>query len=101
MGLSSSKHSNENLKWSAVKFQVNQVTSFSGNPLKWYAWKKKFRAAIGTSGMLKVIDDDKYHLSNPADNETIFHILQVATADGNASHLEDKYDKDRDGKSPT
>ena len=95
MGLGNSKYSNENLKRSAVKLQGNQATSFSGNPLKWHAWKKKFIAAIGTAEMLKVIDDDNYHLSNPADNETIVHILQVATADGNASHLVDKYEKDR------
>ena len=69
-----------------------------GKPTQVACVEKKFRAAIGTAGMLKVIDDDKYHLSNPADNETIFHILQVATADGNASHLVDKYEKDRDDK---
>ena len=34
----------------------------------------------------------------PADNETIFHILQVATTDGNVSHLVEQFEKERDGQ---
>ena len=48
--------------------------------------------------MLRVIDEYGYKLLQPTDNETIFHILQVAAADGNASHLVDKFEKERDGQ---
>ena len=60
--------------------------------------KNKFRAAIETAGLLRIIDEAIYAASHPADNETIFHILQVAAADGNASHLVYKYESERDGR---
>ena len=54
--------------------------------------KKKPRAAIGTSEMLRILDylDSAYH--NPMDNKTIFHLLQLATVDGNTAHLVDKHE---------
>ena len=73
-----------------MRLHGNQVTQLTGNPLKWHAWKKKFRAAIRTAGILRVIYEEEYSKSHPTDNETIFHILQVAMADGNASHLVEK-----------
>ena len=88
---------NELLKKSNVKLQAQQVSPFNGNSLKWHSWKKKSRAAIGTAGMLRVLDSKSYADRNKIDNETIFHLLQVATADGTAAHLIDKFEEERDG----
>ena len=84
------------LKRSIVRLLDNQVTQFSGNLLEWHSWKNKFRAAIGTAGLLRIIDEASYAASHPTDNETIFHILQAADADGNASHLVDTHENERD-----
>ena len=54
--------------------------------------EKKTRAAIGTAGMLRILDDSDYADNNLMDNEKIFHLLQVETSDGNAAHLVDKHD---------
>ena len=97
MGLRLSSYSNESLKRSNVKLQAQNVSDFNGSALKWHTWKKKTRAAIGTAGMLRVIDSREYLKKNPVDNETVFHLLQVATSDGNAAHLVDKFEEERDG----
>jgi len=55
------------------------------------------KAAVGTAGMLKVLEDKAYGKRNSIDNETIFYILQVATADGHAAHLVDKHEDKKDG----
>ena len=96
MGLRLSSYSNESLKRSNVKLQAQNVSNFNGSALKWHTWKKKTRAAIGTAGMLRVIDDREYSKKNPVDNETVFHLLQVATSDGNAAHLVNKFEEERD-----
>ena len=96
MGISLSK-GNESLKRSNVKLQAQQVSSFEGVSLKWHAWKKKTRAAIGTAGMLRILDDSDYADNNPMDNETIFHLLQVETADDDVAHLVDKHETVRNG----
>ena len=95
--ISNDANRNELLKRSNVKLQAQQVSVFNGNALKWHAWKKKTRAAIGTAGMLKILDEQTYANRNIVDNETVFHLLQVATADGNAAHLVDKHEDERDG----
>jgi len=97
MGITFSSRSNESLKRSNVKLQAQQVTPFNGNPIDWRPWKKKTRAAIGTAGLLSTLDSRTYANNNPIDNETIFHIVQVSTSDGNASHLVDKFEDDKDG----
>ena len=97
MGLTLSTRSNESLKRSNVKLQAQQVTSFNGNALNWRSLKKKTRAAIGTAGLLNILDDEAYAKKNPIDNETVFHILQVATSDGSASHLVDQHEDEKDG----
>ena len=97
MGLKFSSYSNESLKRSNVKLQAQNVADFNGSALKWHTWKKKTRAVIGTAGMLRVIDSREYSKKNPVDNETVFHLLQVATSDGNAAHLVDKFEEERDG----
>ena len=81
-----SSTSNEAQKRSNVKLQAQQVPIFNGNPLMWHTWKKKTCAAVGTAGMLGILDDESYAVGNPMDNETIYHLLQVATSDGNAAH---------------
>ena len=96
--VSSNKDRNDLLKRSNVKLQAQQITPFSGNSLKWHSWKKKSRAAIGTAGMLRILDNQAYASRNGTDNETIFHLLQVATADGTAAHLVDMHEDDRDGR---
>ena len=98
MGLSFSSTSNEAQKRSNVKLQAQQVPIFNGNPLMWHTWKKKTRAAVGTAGMLSILDDETYASRNPVDNETIYHLLQVATSDGNAAHLVDKFEDQKDGR---
>ena len=57
------------------------------------------KAAIGTAGMLRVLEDQEYAKTHKVDNEPIFHLLQVATADGNAAHLVDKHEPEKDGHS--
>ena len=47
--------------------------------------------------MLEVLDDPKYAKKNTVDNETIFHLLQVATGDGSAAHLVDAHESKKDG----
>ena len=89
---------NDLLKKSNVKLQAQQVSAFSGNAIKWHVWKKKSRAAIGTAGMLRILDSGAYSSRNKIDNETIFHLLQVATADGTAAHLIDKFEDERNGR---
>ena len=78
--------------------QAQQITQFSGNAIKWHSWKKKTRAAIGTAGMLRILDSPTYAKKNGTDNETIYHLLQVATVDGTASHLVDMHEEERDGR---
>ncbi len=78
MGLYQSRD-NEALKRSNVKLQAQSVSAFDGNALKWHIWKKKTSAAIGTAGLLKILDDENFSARNRADNETVFHLLQVAT----------------------
>ena len=97
MGNFSSTDRNELLKRSNVKLQAQHVPSFDGKSLKWHSWNKKTKAAVGTAGMLKVLEDKKYATSHTIDNETVFHLLQVATADGNAAHLVDMYESEKDG----
>ena len=98
MGSIFSSTSNEAQKRSNVKLQAQQVPIFNGNPLMWHTWKKKTRAAVGTAGMLSILDDETYANRNPVDNETIYHLLQVATSDGNAAHLVDKFEDQKDGR---
>ena len=45
--------------------------------------------------MLRILDEAKYARNNSRDNETVFHLLQVATTDGSGAHLVDKYEEDR------
>ena len=97
MGSLISTSSNSELRKSHVKLQAQQVAAFSGNAIKWRSWKKKTRAAIGTAGMLDILDSADYANKNKSDNETVFHLLQVATADGNAAHLVDEFESDKDG----
>ena len=58
-------------------------------------WKKKARAAIGTAGLLRVLDNQEYANTHRLENDTIFHHLQVATTEGNASFLVDQFDEER------
>ena len=67
----------------------------------WHTWKKKTRAAVGTAGMLSILDDEAYANRNPVDNETIYHLLQVASSDGNAAHLVGKFEDQKDGRKET
>ena len=98
MGSYSSKTtSNEDLKRSHVKLQAQQVPAFNGNAIKWQSWKRRARAAIGVAGMLDVLDDATYAKNHRIDNETIFHLFQVATSEGNASHLVDMHETTKDG----
>ena len=80
-----------------VKLQAQQIPTFSGQGTDWRSWKKKARSAVGTMGMLKVLEDKMYAEDHPAHNETVFHLLQVATADIDASHLVDYVEEERNG----
>jgi len=100
MGLSFSRErQNEDFyRRSNVKLQAQTVPTFNGDPHKWQTWKKKARAAIGTAGLLRILDEAEYASSHRLENETIFLLLQVATTEGNASFLVDQFDDDRDGR---
>ena len=87
---------NSALKISYVKLEVQRVSELIGNEFKWKSWKKKIRAAIGSAGLLDILDSKDDEEIYVVDNETIFHILQVDTADGNASHLIDAHEEDKD-----
>ena len=76
--------------------QAQQISNFEVTSIKWYSWKKKTRVAVGTAGMLKILNSHIYVSKSSTDNETIFHLLQVTTADGNAAHLVGKYEDERD-----
>jgi len=89
--------SNSALKKSNVKLQSQNVSAFNGESIKWRSWKKRTRAAIGTAGMLGILDSADFAKKNPVDNETIFHLLQVATVDGYAAHLVDTWEDTKDG----
>ena len=97
MGNFSSTERNELLKKPNVKLQAHRIVAYHGDSLKWHSWNKKMRAAVGTAGMLKVLENNEYATKNIIDNETIFHLLQVATADGNAAHLVDMHENDKSG----
>ena len=97
MGSVISRPPNDALKRSNVKLQAQHVSAFNGNAIKWRSWKKKTRAAIGTAGLLGALDDQTYASRNKSDNEIIFHLLQVATSDGSASHLVDMHENTKDG----
>ena len=97
MGLTLSTRANDSTKHSNVKLQAQQVPPFNRQAIKWRVWKKKTRAAIGTAGLLNTLDVPEYTRQNPTDNETIFHLLQVSTSDGSASHLMDQFEDTKDG----
>ena len=88
---------NSALKRSNVKLQAQHVSAFNGEPIKWRSWKKRTMAAIGNAGMLKILDNPSYAKKNVIDNETVFHLLQVATTDGSAAHLVDGHEANKDG----
>ena len=90
---------NKLLKQSNVKLQAQHVSAYDGSSIKWHSWNKKMKAAVGTAGMLRVLEEESYARSHPIDNETVFHLLQVATADGHAAHLVDAYKEMKDGYS--
>ena len=98
MGISNSK-GNESLKKSNVRLKAQQISNFEGTSIKWYSSKKKMRAAVGTTVLLKILDSSIYASKNPTYNETIFHLFQISTVDDNAAHLVDKYEEERDGHS--
>jgi len=97
MGNRNSNSGNELLKRSSVKLQAQKIVAYDGNSLKWHTWNKKTKAAIGTAGLLRILESESYAESNKMDNETIFHLLQVATADGHAAHLVDKFEDEKNG----
>ena len=52
-----------------------------------------------TSSAVSVVNSSpSYHLTSSSYAAFPFHLLQVATADGNAAHLLDKHEIERDGK---
>ena len=55
------------------------------------------KAVVGTSGLLKVLEDAKYFKSRLVDNETVFRLLQVATSDRYAAHLVDMFESGKEG----
>ena len=89
---------NEALKRLNVKLQAQSVSPFDENALKWHIWKKKTRAVISTARLLKILYDEVVANRNTADNETVFHLLQVATSDGTTAHLVDKHEEEQDGR---
>ena len=86
-------NNDDHYRRSNVKLQAQSVPPFNGDPHKWQTWKKKTRAAIGTAGLLRILDDPEYARRHKLENETIFHLLQVATTEGNASFLVDQFEE--------
>lgn len=98
MGSIQSTYSNERLTHSNVKLHAQSMPSFNGSPHKWQTWKKRARATIGSAGYLNVLDDEAYATSHRMQNETVFHLLQNSVIEGNAAHLVDQYEPERDGR---
>ena len=48
--------------------------------------------------MLQTLDNKEYADKHKTNNETVFHLLAVATADGSASHLVDQYEELSNGR---
>jgi hypothetical protein len=80
-----------------VKLQTQAVEPFSGNPVEWTTWKKKAKSALGTTGYSKILYDFSYAMDHPRANETVYHALLVACADGSAAHLIEQFDQLMDG----
>ena len=82
-----------------VKLQTQLVQEFSGKEVDWKTWKKKAKSALGTTGFSKILYDTIYAREHPVANETVYHALLVALADGSASHLVEQYESILDGHS--
>ena len=94
--ISSVNYNEDAYRRSNVNLQAQSVPPFNRDPHNWQIWKKKSRATIRTAGLLRIIDDSAYTSSHTLENETIFHLLQVATTEGNASFLVDQFEDTRD-----
>jgi len=86
-------------KESGIKLRAQITTTFRRNGIKWQSWKNMTRAAIGVADMQKILYERLYSSEevNRIENETIFHLLQVATSEGNAAHLVDAHESGKDG----
>ena len=65
--------------------------------MEWKLWKKTTKAAFRTTRLNSVLEDADYALKHVTENELIYSHLQVAVAEGYASHLVDQHEETRDG----
>ena len=63
----------------------------------WHTWKYKPYATFGSAGMLSILDDEQYATRISVDNEMIHLLCQATTSDGNAAHLVDEFEVEKDG----
>ena len=80
-----------------VKLQTQSVQEFTGKEADWKTWRKKTKSALGTTGFSKILYDSEYAKMHPIANETVYHALLVALADGSASHLIEQFEGTLDG----
>ncbi|MGH7955016.1 MAG: hypothetical protein ACREOZ_03560 [Gloeomargaritales cyanobacterium] len=72
-----------------IKMKAAEIQPFSGESSEWKRWKKKTVAAFGTVGLNRILEDKDYAEENTKSNNLVYLHLQVAVADGTASHLVD------------
>ena len=80
-----------------VKLEVQKIKAFSGNYMDWKLWKKQTKAAFGTTRLTGILDDADYAAKHQAKNKIVLLLLQVAIAEGHASHLVDQFEGTLDG----
>ena len=73
------------------------MQEFTGKEADWKTWRKKAKSALGTTGFSKILYDQDYAKTHPIANETVYHALLVALADGSASHLIEQFEGTLDG----
>ena len=77
MGATFSSTSNKAQKRSNVKLQAQHVPILNRNPLMWHTWKKKTFAAVGTTGVLGILNDETYAVGNPVDLQSFKHSMKA------------------------
>ena len=65
--------------------------------MEWKLWKKTTKAAFQTTRLNSILEDADYAFEHKTENELVYSHLQVAVAEGYASHLVDQHEETRDG----
>ena len=75
------------------------MAPFNGSTAAWPRWKSRTQCAFDGSGYEDILTDREYAKRNPKRNKVVYSQLAVATVDGTAYHLIEKYQMTKDGNS--